>query len=98
MATSASNTTRRRESLRSCWARVSALRHLGVSSVHRRGCIEIRGVTRSGVEDGIELMLAHTAGELEKEVFQAQVLGGGLLLELGHVPGCDDPATVDDGD
>ena len=50
--------------------------HFGISSVHRRGCTARRGVTRSGVEDGIELMLAHDVRE------GASLLAGGLWWAL----------------
>src|SRR3977135_2267354 len=94
----ASRRSRPPESDCSCRSRASALRHLGVSTVQRRGRTAVGETTRSGVENGVELMIPHAAGELEKEILQPHILGCGLLLDFSHGAVGDDLAPVDDGD
>src|SRR3954470_23204419 len=68
----------------SCRSRVSALRHLGVSTVQRLGRIAARETTRLSVENSVELMIPHAAGQLEEEILQPHILGRGLLLYFSH--------------
>src|SRR2546423_1356754 len=97
-ATPASSSSRPPEPDCSCRSRASALRHLGVSTVQRRGWIAVEEATRSGVENSVELMIPHAAGELEEEILQPHILGRGLLLNFSHGALGDDLAPVDDGD
>src|SRR5918999_5226704 len=78
-------------------SRASTLRHLGVSTVQTCGRTAARALTGSGVENGVELMLPHAAGELQEQVFQPQLLRRGLLPDLGHRAMRHDPAAMDNG-
>src|SRR5688572_25059085 len=81
----------------SSWSRVNTLRHFGVSRVQTPGRMMLGALRNSGLDNGVELMILHAAGELEEEVFQTQILRGGLLLHLCHGTMRYDFAAMDDG-